>query len=1177
MKRLSILLILALLLINPTANAVEADIASVSEEAEVESLDQTFDNAETSPDSQSDNDTEDSAITPVSEEIISEETTLGDITPEDVPVEETVFEENFAEEEYPEDDYIEIEPEALEEVEIYASSEEFVAEPLSFSNPFTYTETFPISKSPLAETAGDEINYSQYTSVKYWEGSDPANLNIESGILPLKAREIYTVSTTQPVCGSYTYEFDLTHPTYNNLNSAFYIGMRSTEQFKNFGGTSFSELPADGIWFGIVNNYVGIGTGLLGGNLSKRYLMREDFSSFTHFTICDDRDNNVIYYFAENLQTQESFLFARVDIAIDETNGTSTLTYNINTADGITMYEATVEGVVPCAQDAVYPQIFFSKYLCNLTGFSVTSEANPDSVLTALNLTGAEISPDFSFDNTEYTLKLPRGGTVNLEVTGTPGIVYEVYIDETPVPMAFGENVISIAGAAILSVISDNGIESKAYTFTIIDNTHTVKLTPTFCTIIDADEDGTKSTNIPDGEGVSFEITPVPGYDFSSVSEGATYENGVVTVDNVTADMNIDIVFVRRVPIYLTVGTVEAAQGETVDIPINIAENSGATSGAFNVLFDSCRLEYVSGVRTGCLSLGNAGLDPVPNVDGKLGFYFIARNFGQTPITAGGTLVYVRLRVKDDAPDGEAFISIVAESNESVTAGITDADGPRLLDITPGGVNCITPDDGKHIIKFAADPEGTGTVSLGGRYTEGEYVSISAKAGTGYEFSHWTSEFGSFSDPNMPSCTYTVGNSSDTVTAHFKIKTLNINTSVTGEEGGEIIPSATTINYGGSVTVTLKPMPGYEVSAFTVGGRDRLSSLVDNVYTLSNIRSNQTMVVTYRWIGTDIITGITGLRAYNVQYDNTAKTISFKASNVNTSAGFSLDIANNGDYSPEGGKNIAIGRKDGNTYMVARRRCGNVQTFLLYINYEGYEYTYTVTAEFTDDPTSVEISDAIAYNAFSVDLDTITREIYITADKYKKDSIAFSLVLPQGTITSYNVVSSTLGGRDIYLVDSSEYINTEGLTGTYGNKQLIMVPVSNGIRQTLSVTITDDINTNEYTVYIAFRDCSYPGDVRPTELVPLRLTNYRIDTENKTIYAEAPISTNSAGFSYRINGNPPAKFTTLSGQNLMYGYSGSYKYVVNRRSFGIEQTYKVKIYGEDGYEYSWYTVTMKYV
>ncbi|MDP4119393.1 MAG: cohesin domain-containing protein, partial [Bacillota bacterium] len=491
------------------------------------------------------------------------------------------------------------------------------------------------------------------------------------------------------------------------------------------------------------------------GTNSKRFIMNPDFANYSHFMVCDNVDLGIISYYYINDATNEATLFARIDITENVETSTTSLTYSVNTSSELSTYTVTVNGLISNGKSDTYPQLFVNKYKCDLHSFGITCEGNENAVLNGISVNGAEVSPEISLDNTAYTVKTPRSGTVTVNVTGEAGAKYSVYIDDTEIKMLYGDNILPVKVGECLYIISDNGVTSTTYSFEMIANTHTVKLVPTYCTITNAESDGTKTITVSDGSPVSFNVTPVAGYDFDHVSTGASYTNGVVSVADVSSDMIIDVVFVRRVPVSLTVGSATAAQGQTILVPISISENSGATAGAFNINYDPNKLEFISGVRTGCIALGSTGLDAVPGDNTKLGFYFISKNLGMTPITVGGVLLYLQFTVKDTAADGETSVTVTIESSATKHGGIDDLDGERLVNITNGTINLYTPLDGKYIIKTIAAPTGSGTVSAGSRYAQGEQVTITATPATGYSFVYWEATNGTISNTSSSSATYT--------------------------------------------------------------------------------------------------------------------------------------------------------------------------------------------------------------------------------------------------------------------------------------------------------------------------------------------------------------------------------------------------------------------------------------
>ncbi len=697
-------------------------------------------------------------------------------------------------------------------------------------------------------------------------------------------------------------------------------------------------------------------------------------------------------------------------------------------------------------------------------------------------------------------------------------------------------------------------------------DTYTVTLTCTNCV---AEE---YSLSVLSGETATFNIIPHAGYDFSFVTEGATYSEtvtattrtGIVTYENVTENTEISITFIKRPPITLSVGSGSGAPGDYIDIPLIISENSGASLGVCNVFYNTDVLEFSGAHTTGCVPTGTINVEPTP-VPGKLGMYFISLNLGQTPVTEGGPLIYMTFLIKDGAPMGTTPLEIYPGTSDNHNTYIDDFECTRDLNVESGSITVNSSDDGKYALKTAVYGDVGGTVSNGGRYAPGESVTLTAKPSTGYVFSHWESEDGAFNDVSSATAVFTMIEKDVTVYAHFKLRTYTPSTAVS--EGGEITLSKEEVEYGGSVTVTLKAYPGFELYTLYVGNTNVTSEIIDGSYTITGIKTTPRIRATFIWRGADIIEDIYMLRSYSATFNNKNRTIVVNAYNTNTSAGFGLKIAGDetaGNYKGQKDKMLSRGQKDGIEYIVARRSAGDNQTFNLYINYMGYEYTYKVTFNFTYIP----ITDFVITGAPTATVDNINKKVKIKADRYRNGDIGFAFVLPAGVSLTYEDTLPTF--------TASEYTSVNGKN--YGSLELVKVYKDAGHTQEFSVILTDSKGTSEtYTVQVTYRDLSYEGNIIPTDVVPLRISSYTYDTENKVIHATSEKGVTSAGISFSFDGEAPVRYSTKSGQGLCSGTKNGYKYLVMRGSTGETKEFVVKIYGQDGYEYSWYTVYLTFI
>ena len=601
-------------------------------------------------------------------------------------------------------------------------------------------------------------------------------------------------------------------------------------------------------------------------------------------------------------------------------------------------------------------------------------------------------------------------------------------------------------------------------------------------------------------------------------------------------------------PIDLSIQGQTAAQGQVIEVPVTISANSNASVGTFRIEYDCSVLEYMSMVRTGCVSLGNSGLDPIIGNPDQLGFYFISKNLGTTPLTAGGNLFYLRFAVKEDAPNGSYPISIIIPPG----CGLQDMEGNAFsLRIINSQIEIDTPPDGKHIIKTAFGSEGGSSISYGGRYGQGETLSLSATPATGYRFSHWECENGHISNPYSATSTYTAGNENDTIYAHFKLKTFSISASVEGNQGGSIVCDKEHAQYNSSVTVTLFPDEDYKVSAFTVNGKDYLASLNNNTITLNSIRSAQDIKVTYSWCGEEIIDSIIPLRASQISFSNQLKTIDITADITTPSVGFALNLPNDA-YVQETGKNIITGMLGDKKYLVAKKTKGENQSFLLYVKSENNTYTYTVNVSFTPEYLSENIiSEIIPLRSYDASFNNETRSIFVKASLFDS-SAGFALNLSNGS----------------YQVEKGKGI----VCGKENGKLYLVAKKSNGLSQSFKVFITTE-SGYEYTYHatIEFTGENYSCTDVITGISLLRCENGSFSNETRTVNITSLSQAPSCGVYIQSEG----EIAVSTDKGIIKGIKDGKLYYVVKRVNGQQQNFDISITTNKGYKYT-FNVTVNF-
>lgn len=219
--------------------------------------------------------------------------------------------------------------------------------------------------------------------------------------------------------------------------------------------------------------------------------------------------------------------------------------------------------------------------------------------------------------------------------------------------------------------------------------------------------------------------------------------------------------------------------------------------------------------------------------------------------------------------------------------GITT--NPRI--ITVAGDSTFTayfePEEQYTVNVVSANPE-RGTVSGGGTYYNGEQITITASAFSGYTFDHWN-------DGNTESTrTITVAHNT-TYTAYFAAPTYTVNVSCNQNEGE--VSGGGTYEQGATVTVTATPKTGYhftrwsngvesDVYSFEIFNNVNLVAYFESTTGISDVENpfNVTVVGTLVTItGADnmpvLITDIIGRTLYNSKQCN-GETIDVQQSGV---------------------------------------------------------------------------------------------------------------------------------------------------------------------------------------------------------------------------------------------------------------------------------------------------------
>ena len=118
----------------------------------------------------------------------------------------------------------------------------------------------------------------------------------------------------------------------------------------------------------------------------------------------------------------------------------------------------------------------------------------------------------------------------------------------------------------------------------------------------------------------------------------------------------------------LSVETTQASVGSTVEVDLNITQNPGLVSIYLDMNYDTTRLELVEIKETGFVG------EPNHNTDLTQVPYAITWDGGTLPsnVTATGTLATAVFKVKDNAPLGDAFVTVAEGAGGIINFDLAD-------------------------------------------------------------------------------------------------------------------------------------------------------------------------------------------------------------------------------------------------------------------------------------------------------------------------------------------------------------------------------------------------------------------------------------------------------------------------------------------------------------------------
>jgi len=251
------------------------------------------------------------------------------------------------------------------------------------------------------------------------------------------------------------------------------------------------------------------------------------------------------------------------------------------------------------------------------------------------------------------------------------------------------------------------------------------------------------------------------------------------------------------------------------------------------------------------------------------------------------------------------------------------------------------------------------------------------------------------------------------------------------------------------------------------------------------------------------------------------------------------------------------------------------------------------------------ISDIATLRCYSASFSETENKIDIVVDSKRvnlsKSTVGVAVIPKEGYSVEYEYVSDNGGEGSttgFSSTNTSKYtlLSTGVDTENDGGGSAGTIPVkifkrTNGTVMNVKVTIGNETFSKVYQMKIVVRDVAASGDVDIADIKPVRSKDDScvVDNELKTVYLEAEKDADTCGFAVSVGNNlgvsrrPRRIITAQGGKKLGHGAISDDskevydRYVVARKSAGLEQNFKVKVFGgEKGLTYCWYTVKVKF-
>ena len=410
----------------------------------------------------------------------------------------------------------------------------------------------------------------------------------------------------------------------------------------------------------------------------------------------------------------------------------------------------------------------------------------------------------------------------------------------------------------------------------------------------------TRSFTVNEGTSATITITPNSGYRLSRLTVNGTnvassVSNNQYRISNITANTTVVVAF-EQIPATTYSLSIQSGAGGSVSYGGTTITNttrsftvSEGTSATITISPNSgYRLSRLTVNGTNVTSSVSNSQYTISNITANTS---VVATFEQIPATtyslsiqsgAGGSVSF------DGTTVTNTTRSFTVNEGTSATITITPNTGYKLSKLTVNGTNVTSGvSNNKYTINsisanttvvvtfeqitytLSVQATGNGTVTYNSTATKnttrsftvnhGSSATLSISPDSGYRLALLKVN-GTNVTSSVSNNQYTISNitANTTVVATFEqIPATTYSLSIQSGAGGSVSYDGTTITNktqsftvaeGSSATITVSPNSGYKLASLVVNGTDVTSGVANNQYTISNIKANTTVVVTFKAI-----------------------------------------------------------------------------------------------------------------------------------------------------------------------------------------------------------------------------------------------------------------------------------------------------------------------------------------